>query len=621
MTRLTLLCLACLPAVAARADAAPPPDFKKDVLPVLTTYCTKCHGGEKPSGSFRLDNVKDLDAALKRPKAWEKVAEALRGGEMPPPEKPRPSATELDAVNGWIDTVVFKVDCKGLHDPGRVTIRRLNKVEYNNTIRDLLGIDFKPADNFPTDDAGYGFDNIGDVLSLPPLLMEKYLAAAEQIAERTFKDDKSRNRYMNPPIPPKDAKESKQRTALRYFAQRAWRRSLNDQEQRRIFGFVQLATQNGETPEKGTQLAMQAVLVSPHFLFRIEQDRTATRPDGAYPISEFELASRLSYFLWASTPDDELLNLAAKGELRKPDVLEAQVKRMLKNPKARALSENFAQQWLQIRGLKSFAPDPKLFPSFDEPLRDAMFKETERFFQYLVEEDRSVLELIDSDYTFLNERLAKHYGIDGVKGNEFRKVMLPDRRRGGVLAQASVLTVTSNPTRTSPVKRGKWIMDNILGTPPPPPPPDVPELKENKAALTGTLRQRMEQHRANPSCATCHQRMDPLGFGFENFDVIGSWRDKEGKFAIDATGVLPDGKKFNGPGELRGILKQREGEFCRCLTEKMLTYALGRGMDRADRCTIDDIARNLPRNQYHLSGLVLDIVKSDAFQMRRKKGS
>jgi hypothetical protein len=618
MKRLTLLCLACL--LSASADAAPAVEFKKDVLPVLTKYCTRCHGGEKPSGSFRLDNVKDQEAALKRAKAWEKVAEALRSGEMPPPDKPRPSAAELATVNGWIDIVVLKIDCNGPRDPGRVTIRRLNKVEYNNTIHDLLGIDFKPADNFPTDDTGYGFDNIGDVLALPPLLLEKYLTAAEQIAEKTFKDENARKRFMNPPVKPKTENEPKPRTFLRYFAERAWRRPITEQELRRITGFVQLATQNGETAEQGMQLAMQAVLVSPHFLFRIEQDRTATRPDGAFAVGEFELATRLSYFLWASTPDDELFRLASEGNLRKPEVLEAQVKRMLKDPKARALSENFAPQWLQIRGLKTFAPDPKMFPTFDEPLRDAMFLETERFFQYIVEEDRSILELIDSDYTFVNERLAKHYGIDGVKGGEFRKVKLPDSRRGGVLAQASVLTVTSNPTRTSPVKRGKWIMDNILGTPPPPPPPDVPEFKEDKqAALSGTLRQRMEQHRVNPSCATCHQRMDPLGFGFENFDVIGAWRDKEGKFPVDASGVLPDGKKFNGPAELRGILKQREGEFARCLTEKLFTYALGRGTERSDRCTIDEIARNLQKNEYRFSGLVLDIVKSDALQMRRPK--
>jgi hypothetical protein len=603
--------------------AAAPADFKKDVLPVLNKYCTRCHGGEKPSGGFRLDNIKDQEAALKRLKAWEKIAEALRSSEMPPPEKPRPTSAELDAVNGWIDAAVFKIDCNGPRDPGRVTIRRLNKVEYNNTIRDLLGIDFKPADSFPTDDSGYGFDNIGDVLSLPPLLMEKYLTAAEEIADKTFKDEAAKKRFLNPPVKPKTDNEPKPRTVLRYFAERAWRRLLTDQELRRITGFVQLAIQNGETPEKGLQLAMQAVLVSPYFLFRIEQEPAkrspSERPDGAYPITEFELATRLSYFLWASTPDDELFTLATEGKLRKPDVLEGQIKRMLKDPKARSLAENFAPQWLQIRGLKLFAPDPKTFPSFDEPLRDAMLQESERFFQHIVEEDRSVLELIDSDYTFVNERLAKHYGIQGVIGPDFRKVALPDKRRGGVLAMASVLTVTSNPTRTSPVKRGKWILENILGTPPPPPPPDVPEFKEEQTALTGTLRQRMEQHRVNPSCATCHQRMDPLGFGFENFDVIGSWRDKEGKFAIDASGVLPDGKKFNGPAELRGILKQREDEVCRCLTEKLLTYALGRGMERTDRCTIDEIARNLKKNQYRFSALVLDAVKSDFFQMRRPK--
>jgi hypothetical protein len=349
-------------------------------------------------------------------------------------------------------------------------------------------------------------------------------------------------------------------------------------------------------------------------LFLVEPEET--REDR--PLTEFELASRLSYFLWSSMPDDELFALCRDGKLRKDDNLEKQVQRMLKDPKAAALVENFFDQWLQIRGLKSFMPNPEQFPTFNEQLRIAMQKETELFCGNIVKEDRSVLEFLDANYTFVNGRLAKHYGIEGIKGDDFRKVTFKDEKRGGVLTQASILAITSNPTRTSPVKRGKWILENILGTPPPPPPPSVPELKEGKEVeLSGTLRQRMEQHRADPNCATCHQRMDPLGFGFENFDAIGAWRNKEGTHDIDASGVLPGGLKFNGPAELRAILKKREWQFSRCLTEKMLTYALGRGMERYDKCTIEDIARNLPKGEYKFSCLVLEIVKSDAFQKRR----
>jgi hypothetical protein len=375
---------------------------------------------------------------------------------------------------------------------------------------------------------------------------------------------------------------------------------------------------DGNNNEKGLQLAMQAVLVSPHFLFRIEMGGDDEKPAEFYPLNDWELATRLSYFLWSSMPDDDLLALCREGKLRKDDNLEKQVRRLLKDPKASALVENFFDQWLQIRGLKTFTPNPEQFPTFNEELRAAMQQETERFCEHTIKEDRSVLEFLDADYTFVNERLAKHYGIQGVEGDDFRKVKFPDNHRGGVLTQASILSITSNPTRTSPVKRGKWILENILGTPPPPPPANVPELKEGKeAVLSGTMRQRMEQHRADPNCAACHQRMDPLGFGFENFDAIGAWRTKEGKNDIDASGVLTGGITFNGPAELRAILKRREGAFARCLTEKMLTFALGRGMERYDKCTIDEVARNLAKDNYKFSSLVLEIVRSEAFQKRR----
>jgi hypothetical protein len=606
---------------APEVPAPPQPTFVKHVQPILAKYCLDCHNAAKKKGGLALDGFKDQARALDNPKVWEKVAEQIRSGDMPPPGRKRPTFEELDLVNTWIDVEIFKLDCKGKRDPGRVTVHRLNRAEYNNTIRDLVGVDFHPADDFPADDVGYGFDNIGDVLSLPPLLLEKYLAAAEKITTRAFEDPAIKKRLLEAPPDPKFPKETGMKLALRVFASRAYRRPATEDEVRRLSNFLQIAQRQRDTAESGFKLAMQAVLCSPHFLFRVEIDQKPGNPDEPHLIMEYELATRLSYFLWSSMPDDELFRLAGETKLRQPDILEAQVRRMLADPKSKALVANFGMQWLQVRALKNFSPDPKQFPTWDEPLRLAMLGETEHYFDYVMRQDRSILEFLDGDYTFVNERLARHYGISGIKGDEFRMVTLPDKRRGGVLTHASILAVTSNPTRTSPVKRGKYILENFLGAPPPPPPADVEELKDDKpgAELVGTLRQRMEQHRANPNCAVCHQRMDPLGFGFENFNAIGAWRDRDGKAPVDPSGVLPSGQEFKGPAELRVILQGRKDEFARCLTEKMLTYALGRGTERSDRCYVEEVTRGLARDQYRFSALILEVVKSEPFQMRRAR--
>ncbi|MBC7853509.1 MAG: DUF1592 domain-containing protein, partial [Pirellulaceae bacterium] len=326
-------------------------------------------------------------------------------------------------------------------------------------------------------------------------------------------------------------------------------------------------------------------------------------------------ASRLSYFLWSSMPDDELLNLAVAGKLRQDGNLEKQTRRLLADAKSKSLAENFAGQWLELRSLDVRTPDRQLFPQYDDGLKAAMRTETEMFFESIVREDRSIVDLLSADFTFANEKLAKLYGLNDVRGNEFRRVSLAGTARGGILTQASILTVTSNPNRTSPVKRGKWILENILGTPPPPPPPDVPELPEAKAGeAKGTLRQRLEQHRANPGCASCHKSMDPLGFAMENFDAIGAWRDKDGDSPIDSAGQLPSGEKFSGPKELRELLlASRKPQFSRCLTEKLLTYALGRGVEYSDQCAIQKITAALEKDQSRFSRLVVEIVSSDPF--------
>ncbi len=609
MRTLALLALFVLAASPSpRADAAPP-SYARDVAPLIGKYCLRCHSAVKPRGGVRLDRDRDDDAVRKALRLWEKVGDNLRSGDMPPAGAKKPTPAEMELLDRWLDAVVYKVDCRGERDPGRVTVRRLNRAEYNNTIRDLVGVDFRPARDFPADDVGYGFDNIGDVLSLPPLLMEKYLAAADKIIDEAWKRPELRKRLM-----PRSPRQGGMLYNLRQFATRAYRRPVGDEEVKRLLRLVRLALEQGDGPEVGAKLAFQAVLVSPHFLFRVERDP----PGKVGAISQWELASRLSYFLWSSMPDADLFRLAREGKLREPDVLQEQVKRMLANPKAQALGENFARQWLNLRTLRSFSPDPKRFPGFGAELRQDMLRETQMFFMHIVRQDRSVLDFLDADYTFVNERLARHYGLKDVKGPSFRKVSLQGTPRGGVLTHASVLAVTSNPTRTSPVKRGKWILENILGTPPPPPAPDAGELKEGE--LKGTLRQQMEQHRKNPSCANCHARMDPLGFGFENFDAVGRWRTHDGKYPIDAAGVLPDGSKFNGPRELRQVLLGKKEQFVRCLAEKLLTYALGRGTERGDRCFIEEIAKNTAKKEHRFTALVLEIVKSDPFQKRRGKG-
>jgi hypothetical protein len=402
------------------------------------------------------------------------------------------------------------------------------------------------------------------------------------------------------------------------FARRAYRRPVTEAEVERLTHFVDAVIKEKGTFLEGVQVAMQAALCSPNFLYRWELDPQVMKPGDVRELSNFELASRLSYFVWGSMPDDELFALAEKGELRNAGNLEKQTRRMLADGKASALVSNFANQWLQIRGIHDASPDPELFTNFDGALREAMKRESELFFEAIMKEDRSVSDLLDADFTFLNERLARHYGIDGIKGDQFQRVILAkDSPRGGVLTLGSVLTVTSTPTRTAPVLRGKWILEQILGTPPPPPPPDVPPLGEqNPVNQSASLRVRLEQHRSSADCAGCHAKMDPLGFALENFDAVGRWRDQDGKFPIDASGELANGKNFNGARELKALLKS-DKRFVRCLAEKMMIYALGRGLDYYDRCAVDDVLTKMATQNNKFSALINGIVTSDPFLKRK----
>jgi hypothetical protein len=371
--------------------------------------------------------------------------------------------------------------------------------------------------------------------------------------------------------------------------------------------------------ESGVRLALQKILVSPDFLFRAEVDPPGKAPGSVYKISDIELASRLSFFLWSSIPDDQLLTLAESGRLSDPSVLQGQVKRMLADSRSRALVKNFSGQWLFLRNIERMSPDTTSFPKFDENLRQALMKETELLIESQVREDRGVAELLSTNYTFLNERLAEHYGVKGIYGNEFRRVKLDDPNRYGLLGQASILAVTSYPNRTSPTIRGKWVLEQLLGSPPPPPPPNVPSLKDDATAQKMTMRQRMEQHRANPTCAVCHRLMDPLGFALENYDGLGSWRDSAGPGSgpIDASGVLPDGTPFMGPAGLRDVLMKKQDMFVETFTERLLTYALGRGVEEYDHTALRKIARGAAADNQKWSSIILGIVNSTPFQMRR----
>ena len=753
---------------AIASKDGPEEAFSGVVVPFLNEHCVFCHNSQQRTAGVELDGLSRSDEAQENPELWKSVLDKLRLGEMPPKDRPRPSPEAVESVLEWVSGHIDSTADPGRPDPGRVTARRLNRTEYNNTIRDLLGVDLSPADDFPTDDAGYGFDNIGDVLSLPPILMEKYLAAAETIAEETivararpeailvkhlasrmegdenyFEDGSYRvghefpfvgeyelqirvidRRYRpkkdGPPPPMPDLgilavsidgrrlktfevepdryergtfdvpfevmagtrevfaeflsdgmenipqkKETRAsykgerklfvddfvvlgpletqplpltenhkriiscgdpdgsyqaecaRQTLGRFLRRAYRRPVRPGEVESLLRLVKLADEEGDSFAQGIQLALKAILVSPHFLFRIERDPEPDNPNLHHEVDQHELATRLSYFLWSSMPDDELFRVADRGELKNSRAIQVQIRRMLADPKSSGLVENFAGQWLQLRNLETAAPDPDRFPDFDDALRHDMRRETEMFFATVMKEDLSVVAFLDAEYTFLNERLARHYGIEGVEGDHFRRVRIDSTRRAGVLTHASVLTVSSYPTRTSPVLRGKWLLENILGAPPPDPPPGIPSLNEQKIGLDGTLREQLEQHRSNPGCATCHKKMDALGFGFENFDAVGVWRTREGRFPIDSSGRLPEGQSFVGPAELRSILVDEKREFARCLTEKMLTYALGRGLENYDKPTIEEIVQRLEDDQYRFTRLVLEIANSMPFRMRR----
>ncbi|MDP1561693.1 MAG: DUF1592 domain-containing protein [Pirellulaceae bacterium] len=592
----------------------------------LGTYCTDCHLGDSAEGGIRLEL---FDTALGDPlkrvgqnvELIEKIVLVLKEQQMPPADMDQPSAQERVALLEWTEGLLRDFDIGNTNRTGRVTVRRLNRAEYNNTIRDLTGLELRLANDFPSDDVGNGFDNIGDVLTLPPILMEKYLGSAQRVAEEVLKDPAARARVF--PLHATDPQNLEEVAATAFqnanrFASQAFRRPITDEEAMRLRALMVRAWEADVSPPEIMGTVIGAVLASPNFLYRVEDDAGTAAVDGIRPLNDFELASRLSYFLWSSMPDQTLFDLAQRGELHTAEQLAAQVGRMLADPKAQALVDNFAGQWLQLRDLDNMSPDPEMFQGFDDELRRAMRRETELVFWRIVSENRSVLELLDADYTYVNHRLARHYGLDGFVSTSDKSVddwkLVPAvGMRRGVIMHSSILLLTSNPTRTSPVKRGKWILDNLLAEPPPPPPPNVPELGEGQEAL-GSLRQRMEQHRADPNCAVCHTKMDALGFGLENFDVVGAWRNTDGVEKIDSTGELPGGKSFQNPVELVKILTEdKSKEFVRCLAAKLLTYSLGRGLGVTDRVHVRRVSEQVQADQNRFQTMIQAIVTSPPF--------
>jgi hypothetical protein len=799
----------CFLVFSTLAVAVPSAASEQIVFEFVRKHCLRCHDEAEASGDLDLHALQGQATFDESREAWERVVSKLSTGEMPPTDEPRPSAEDVQVVTDWLEAEFLRQDRSIQPVAGRVAARRLNRTEYNNTIRDLLGVDIRPSAEFPADQAAFGFDNISDALRLSPVLTEKYLDAAEravrtalfgpkmlqpslthyplpvrinlsrgtksqpknlfkydltgistvhsahvvhdfpvdgeynfrivlnghrptqsepahpalfidgilvqefevdatdlegQIVETRARvaagerllsasylklyhglppqyegpDPSSRppgplltgegelneqdievlrrlgtkiktdlsvetridNRFesidvggpfeqQNAPSPeswqrvcgcghgPHEHSANCARSILATFMGRAFRRPATAQEVDAYAHLVELVQEQGDSFDEGIATAFQAVLISPHFLFRIEQDRSPDEGGTSAPVSHYELASRLSYFIWSTMPDAELLQLANENRLRQPEVLAQQVRRMLRDEKSRALVENFAGQWLQFSNIDIIRPDVGQFPTFEDNLRRSMRRETERFLEEIIRKDRSVLEILDADYTFVDERLARFYGIDGVEGSEFRKIDVASTGRGGgLLSHASVLAVTSHSTRTSPVLRGRWILTNLLNAPPPPPPPSVPALDESRIGQSVSLRQEMELHRRDAACASCHARMDPLGFGLENFNAIGEWRARDGEDPIDASGTLPSGRSFQGHQELKQILMEQREVFVRGLAEKLLIYALGRGLERYDRPALAKIAARLPRAGYRFSELVLGIVDSMPFQMR-----
>lgn len=603
-------------------------DFGAELQPLLKQHCYKCHGKDKQKGDVDLEAFADVAAIQKDQETWQRAVEVIRDGDMPPAKEAKmPDPAKEKLAMGIEDILTAALLAKG-PDPGPSIIRRLTHGEYRRAARDLLGVDFDVAEavGMPEDPIGNGFENLAEALKIPPALSEKYVAAAEEVLARVFGDNakpgapaapgNSLGAAFKSAATPQAAREVA-RNLIGQFLPRAYRRAAAPEEVARYVALFDQAIAQKKTPTQAFRLLFKAVLLSPNFLFRIETEKPGeTKP---YRVSDLELASRLSFFLWSSIPDPELASLASQGKLSDPAVFSAQVKRMLADPKARALSDEFAAQWLQLKKLEHARPTTEFFPTFTDALKAAMGNETRMVFDSLRTENRSILTLLDSDFTYVNQPLAEHYGIAGVKGMQMQRVTLkPEQRRGGLLGMGSVLAMTSHTFRTSPTQRGKYVLEVLLGTPPPPPPDNVGQIEEgSKAGEVKTIRELLAQHAHQDSCASCHARIDPLGFGLDQYDAIGRWRESTKEQPLDTGGVLPSGEKFNGPVELKAVLMAKREKFTENLCAQMLSYALGRQLRPNDKPVVKEIAAKLAKDQYRFSTLVLQVVSSFPFQHRK----
>jgi mono/diheme cytochrome c family protein len=577
--------------------------FGSEIRPLLESHCVRCHGPKKQKGGVDFARIATGPAALKERKLWKKALLQVEQGEMPP-EGEKPLTLEQKAsLTAWLRSAASYVDCADPAErrPGPPVFRRLNRTEYLATVRDLTGVpqDVAAEVGMPEEATGTAFDTSANGLVLPPALLEKHFAAAELILERM-----------------KPLQGESPRAIVAAFARRAFRRPVAADEIDRLMALHQRGLSRGEPEAKALRLPVKAILVSPHFLFRVEREQAGTKP---YRISGPELAVRLSYFLWSTMPDETLAADAEAGRLSEPAVLEGHVRRMLAHPKSKSLTMNFATQWLQLKKLDQARPSTEFFPTFTNKLKQAMRDEAITFLDKLREEDRSVVDLLDSDYAWLNEDLAKHYGIAGVQGKEFRRVGLkPEDHRGGLIGMGAVLALTSHTSRTSPTLRGKWILESIYGTPPPPPPPDAGTLKERKKGEDPkTFRELMAQHAVQPACASCHRRIDPLGFALENYDAVGAWRDTQGGKPVDAAAVLPSGQKFEGVAGLKQTLLATRDAFVRNMIEQMIAYALGREVVDGDECAVREIQAAVEKSGHKFSAMVIGVVNSVPMQYRK----
>jgi Protein of unknown function (DUF1592)/Protein of unknown function (DUF1588)/Protein of unknown function (DUF1585)/Protein of unknown function (DUF1595)/Protein of unknown function (DUF1587)/Planctomycete cytochrome C len=782
------LCLPALTAVLVSVHGDQPPSppphssagrLEPSLASLVSQYCFKCHNSDDKKGGLALDALSSASVDA-HTAVWEKVVRKLAARQMPPPGRARPAEKDYVASISTLEAALDRA-AAAHPDPGTTpTLRRLNRTEYQNAIRDLLALDIDATTLLPADEANHGFDSapLGD---LSPTLLDRYITAAQKIsrlavgrAPQTPNSDtfrpppdltqeghveglpfgtrggmripypfpqdgeydvqirltrdrneeveglrephelqilidrrhmasltvkppprseghnkvdanlKSRiivkagphdvgatflqnpfslletkrqpyqafyNLHRHPRVSPavfqvtitgpynpkghgdtpsrrrifvcsptgRADEEACARKIIAALQRRAYRRPVEVATLEKTMKFYRQGRAGGDF-DTGIEMALSAILVNPQFLFRVEHEPPALTPGAVYPVSDLDLASRLSFFLWSSIPDDELLDVAAQGELHRPKAFEMQVRRLLADQRAATLATNFAVQWLHLRNLESIVPDLRLFPDFDDNLRKAFRRETELLFESVVREDRSVLDLLNADYTFVNERLAHHYGIPHVYGERFRRVALGcDRQRGGLLRQGSILTVTSYATRTSPVVRGKWVLENFLGSPPPPPPANVPALTENTVSASLPIRERLAEHRTNAACASCHRMIDPVGFSLEQFDAVGRWRDLEEGKPVDSAGGLPDGSEFTGVAGLEHALRSRPELFVRTLTEKLFTFALGRAPEESDAPAIRKIVREARAQDYRFSSLILALTTSTPFQMRKSQ--